>query len=175
MYHNALIAIDGSEVGNAVLSQAAEIVDPKGTVTVIKVIDDVSIVMAQTAGAGIEIGMTLDPSIAEDMVTAQRTDAEDDLASARVVLEGLGLKHIRTVVCEGLAGPTIVSEADRRRTDVVLMGTHGRGGFKRALLGSVADHVMRHLGGTPLLLVRPPDEARKGEAVAIDRTPITTV
>jgi nucleotide-binding universal stress UspA family protein len=173
MYHNALVAFDGSEAGSAVLAEAAQVVDPKGSVTVIEVIDDVSHVMAQAAGGGIQSGLILDPGIAEDIVAAQRDQAESDLASARAVLEALGLKHIRTVVCSGFAGPTIVNEAQRRRADVVLMGTHGRGGLKRALLGSVADHVMRHLAGTPLLLVRPGDEVVTTEPPALRPTPIT--
>jgi len=37
------------------------------------------------------------------------------------------------------------------------MSTHGRSGIRRAVLGSVADHVLRHLEGVPVLLVNPPE------------------
>lgn len=43
--------------------------------------------------------------------------------------------------------------------DAVVMATHGRTGLRRALLGSVADHVVSHLVGTPVVVVRPADHA----------------
>lgn len=39
--------------------------------------------------------------------------------------------------------------------DLVVMGSHGRGGLERAILGSVADHVVRH-ASCPVLVVPPP-------------------
>lgn len=48
--------------------------------------------------------------------------------------------------------------AARVRPDVIVMSTHGRGGFSRAWLGSVADALVRQME-TPLLLVRSPAEA----------------
>lgn len=158
MYHNALIAIDGSEISPAVLDEVPHLLDPKGNATVVEVIDDLALVLAHTVG-GLEVGMAIDPTMAEEIVASQRALAEADLAGARRQLEALGVKHIRTVVSSGLPGPTIVEEARSRRSDVVVMGTHGRSGFKRALLGSVADHVLRHVVGVPLLLVRPDEHA----------------
>lgn len=55
---------------------------------------------------------------------------------------------------------TILTEAKQRRANLIAMATHGRGGLRRALLGSVADKVLR--GSTlPLLLVRPRRSARR--------------
>ena len=55
---------------------------------------------------------------------------------------------------------TILAEAKQRRVNLIAMATHGRGGLRRALLGSVADKILR--GSTlPLLLVRPRRGARR--------------
>lgn len=47
----------------------------------------------------------------------------------------------------------ILDTALSERADLVVVGTHGRTGFKRALLGSVAETVLRH-ASCPVLLVR---------------------
>jgi nucleotide-binding universal stress UspA family protein len=50
------------------------------------------------------------------------------------------------------------------RPDMVVMATHGRTGLRRALIGSVAAHVLRH-GTAPLVLVRPTTpEEQSGES-----------
>jgi nucleotide-binding universal stress UspA family protein len=48
----------------------------------------------------------------------------------------------------------ILSEATARKADLVVMSTHGRGGLTRAVIGSVADRVLKK-GAVPLALVRP--------------------
>jgi nucleotide-binding universal stress UspA family protein len=50
----------------------------------------------------------------------------------------------------------IVGLAIDERADLVVIGTHGRGGFGRALLGSVADRVVR-IAPCPVLTVRKPE------------------
>src|SRR5258708_39484593 len=47
------------------------------------------------------------------------------------------------VVHEGIAPDSILSFAQAQKTDVIVMGTHGRRGFDRLMLGSVTDRVMR--------------------------------
>jgi nucleotide-binding universal stress UspA family protein len=49
----------------------------------------------------------------------------------------------------------IVALATDERADLVVIGTHGRGGVNRALLGSVADRVVR-LSPCPVLTIREP-------------------
>jgi nucleotide-binding universal stress UspA family protein len=75
---------------------------------------------------------------------------EDWVAKARA--EGL---TARAVVRSGVAHQEIVSLIRDERADLVVIGTHGRGGINRALLGSVADRVVR-LAPCPVLTVREP-------------------
>jgi nucleotide-binding universal stress UspA family protein len=58
------------------------------------------------------------------------------------------------VVTSGDPAEAIVAEAERRHVDLIVMATHGYGGVKRWVLGSVADTVL-HTTMTPLLLVHP--------------------
>ena len=157
MYRNALLTTDGSATAAAAFAHVAKVVDPDGTVTVVQVVDEIGRVLAKTTPAGFDLtGMnSIDSDLAEQIVASQRDDAEKHLATARAALTAAGLKNIETVVLEGLPGDRIVEEVMARKCDVVIMSTHGRSGFSRAVLGSVADHVLRHLDEVPVLLVHP--------------------
>ena len=63
-----------------------------------------------------------------------------------------GLK-VRTVLRTGVPYREIVDLATDERADLMVVGTHGRGGINRALLGSVADRLIR-LAPCPVLSVR---------------------
>jgi nucleotide-binding universal stress UspA family protein len=63
------------------------------------------------------------------------------------------------VTLTGKAGPALAQYVREMSIDLVVMSTHGRGGIRRAWLGSVADYLIRNLE-VPVLLVRP----REGEA-----------
>ena len=56
------------------------------------------------------------------------------------------------VVHQGMAPDSILSFAQAEKTDVIVMGTHGRRGFDRLMLGSVTDRVMRR-ASCPVLAV----------------------
>lgn len=81
----------------------------------------------------------------------------DDLEGYRTALadrtRGLEVPvHIEVTVAADI-GEAIVLRARRRGVDMIVMGTHGRNPFARALLGSVADYVIRH-ADCPVLTVR---------------------
>jgi nucleotide-binding universal stress UspA family protein len=59
-----------------------------------------------------------------------------------VVALGPGLT-VTQLVESGIAAPAIVAYARAHRIDLIVMGTHGRTGFSHALLGSVAEAVVR--------------------------------
>jgi nucleotide-binding universal stress UspA family protein len=63
---------------------------------------------------------------------------------------------VRTLVRTGSPYQEIVDLATDERADLVAMGTHGRSGVSRLLLGSVADRVIR-LAPCPVLTVRTPE------------------
>jgi universal stress protein A len=63
---------------------------------------------------------------------------------------------VRTAMRRGSAATEIVAAAAEEHADLVILGTHGRGGVSRALLGSVADRVIR-TAPCPVLTVRKPE------------------
>ena len=61
--------------------------------------------------------------------------------------------RVRGLLLEGPAADTIVRTARSRRANVIVMGTHGRTGFARLLMGSVAQRVVG-TASCPVLTVR---------------------
>jgi nucleotide-binding universal stress UspA family protein len=58
------------------------------------------------------------------------------------------------LVWDGDPGASIAAAAEAEGADLVVVGTRGRSGAERMLLGSVSDHVVRH-AACPVLVVRP--------------------
>ena len=61
-------------------------------------------------------------------------------------------------VAVGRANHEIVGLANRLGSDLIVMGTHGRTGIRRAVIGSVAEYVVRHAPCT-VVCVKPTEEA----------------
>lgn len=81
----------------------------------------------------------------------------------RHVLEGLserGADRVGALVVRGDPRAVIPEVAQRLRADIVVMASHGYSGVRRAVVGSVTDHVARHLGLIPILVCHglPPAE-----------------
>jgi len=70
--------------------------------------------------------------------------------------EGIPMRH---KVVADTAVPGIVHEADTGNYDLIVLGTHGRTGLRRVLLGSVAEAVVRH-ARCPVLTVQTGHAAR---------------
>jgi nucleotide-binding universal stress UspA family protein len=64
------------------------------------------------------------------------------------------------LVWDGDPGEAIVAAADSENADLIVVGSHGRSGVSRFLIGSVSDHVVRH-AHCPVMVVRGKTEAPK--------------
>ena len=87
-----------------------------------------------------------------DTISQLMSRTSADLTQARMVAEELGALAVETMVVEGNPAAEIVRVARERAIDLVVMGSHGRGGISRAILGSVADKVMR-MSSCPVMIV----------------------
>lgn len=87
-----------------------------------------------------------------------RPYADGVLAKARqsAVDQGVEAEVHRVEISSGRAASVILSSAPELGCDLVVMGTHGRRGLSRSLLGSDAEPVLRS-SGVPVLLVRQPE------------------
>ena len=156
MYQRVLLPVDGSELCTPAIAQVPRLTDAEHEVVLVEVIDSPSRILTQTTPAGFawtDGGISGD--VVSEVIAAQRALAEQHLAAARTQLEAAGITKVDARVLEGVPGPAIVELARAVGADVVVMATHGRSGLRRTVLGSVADHVVRHLEGIPVLLIHP--------------------
>ena len=157
MYQKILLTNDGSELAAAAVPHAATIAKATGApLVLLQVIDSVVHVMTMMTPSTMEPMSSgeITDGIAEEAVTAQRQDAEQNLAKIREQLLAEGVTNVTAFVAEGQPGDAIVDTAAAQGCDLIIMATHGRSGIGRAVLGSVADHVVRN-SHQAVLLVRP--------------------
>ena len=133
-YQRILCPIDFSEHAHAALSTAVEIAraDEAG-LTLIHAYRRPSYGYGDLSGP-----------FPPELIGRLQKDAETGLASWKTDAEKLGARRVATIAIEGEAWNEIVAAAERERIDLVVMGTHGRTGIRRVLLGSVAERVTRH-------------------------------
>jgi nucleotide-binding universal stress UspA family protein len=94
----------------------------------------------------------LQPIVLTDLERAQLVTALNEYVAADRTASGVA---IETILDESIDVPSaILSYAASTRADLLVLGTHGRSGFQRLVLGSVAEKVLRR-AGCPVLTVPP--------------------
>ncbi|SDM55103.1 Nucleotide-binding universal stress protein, UspA family [Halogranum gelatinilyticum] len=139
MPKHVLVPVDGSpQSSKAVEFAVGEW--PDAELTLLNVINPVDAGYSPTAGV---------PSGAEEWFEEAKANAERVLAAATPT--AAATVHTRTEV--GRPSQTIVEVAEEGDIDHVVMGSHGRKGVSRILLGSVAEAVIRN-STVPVTVVR---------------------
>ena len=129
-----LVAIDGSEPsGVAVRAIATRPWPAESTARVLSVTEPI-----YPPGE-----LLLATSAYEQMTKQLVDDANKVAATAADTIRNAGMP-VETAVREGDPRSEIVAEAEDWGADLVVVGSHGRTGIKRLLLGSVAEYVVRH-------------------------------
>ena len=157
MYTTILVTLDGSAVSQQAIPHAVTLAKQTGAaVVLVQVIDSEAQIMMRASGAAIEpmSGGQMMAEIAHEAAAAGREEAQANLDAVKAGMAAQGVTNVVTMVREGSAGEAIVEAAAETKADVVVIATHGRSGFRRAILGSVADHVVRHVPMASVLLVR---------------------
>ncbi len=86
----------------------------------------------------------------EELSADIRADAARWLAAAKARVSGI---EVETVCLEGDPATLLVEWAGEHKPDLIVVGTHGRRGVRKVLLGSVAERVVRD-AKAPVLIVR---------------------
>ena len=93
-----------------------------------------------------------------DIVQALTDDAQNALAAAVAEAGRLGARRVSSRMRSGLPWQQIIETAQREPgLGLIVIGTHGRSGLSRVVMGSVAELVVRH-APCPVLTVRPDSE-----------------
>jgi nucleotide-binding universal stress UspA family protein len=134
----ALLCTDGSDLALSAIRQGLDLLETPDRIIVVSVAAPIDPTLV--TGTGFAGGvMTYDEK--NDIVEAQREAAQTHLHEAA---GELGLGDAETMVLTGDAGHEICRLAESLPASVVVLGTHGRSGIKRAIMGSTSDYVVRH-------------------------------
>jgi len=146
MYSRILVAIDGSDTSRHALKHAIELARRLSSALRIVHVVDMD-------------WLPLGPELAIDtgaLRAARRDAGERILAAAREAAQHATLEADAAMIETGTpiqhVAESLVEEAGRWQADLLVLGTHGRRGFRRLLLGSVAEGVTKH-SAIPVLLI----------------------
>lgn len=136
-----LVPLDGSEIARQALPTAIKLARASGAEIRL-------LAIAPPPIGGIEVPIT--PVLIDEQ---ERAAIHDRLLSEVIACgsDASGLQ-ITPLVVEGFVAEEISDEAERTQTDLIIMSSHGYGGWRRLALGSVTDKVM-HITRTPLLII----------------------
>jgi nucleotide-binding universal stress UspA family protein len=144
-YRRILVAVDGSPAAASGLREAVRLAKSEEAELCIFHVVNEFFAFATPEAAGSFV----------DIVPALREGGKRVLAKASAQADKQGVKA-RTIMREtvgGAAADAIVREAKKQRADLIVLGTHGRRGMRRMVMGSDAEEVVR-TARVPVLLVK---------------------
>lgn len=130
MYDRILFPTDGSAAAESAIEEVVRsTIDHGATLYVLQVIDISSLTLNVRGADG----------------TLDRLEAEGEAIVEEVVesAERAGIDTVVGSVVDGVPAEEIVEYAEANEIDLIAMGTHGRSGLERHLIGSVAETVVR--------------------------------
>ena len=151
MITSVLVALDGSATSNAGLRVALDLArDRDAALTGLHVIDDRGIVINLREGH-------LPAEYFHKLYAAMRKRGQSVLTKAEAVARRAGVPMTAVLADAGgkMVAQAILDQSRKMKPDLIVMGTHGRRGIARAIMGSDAEEVLRETN-IPMLFVRSP-------------------
>ncbi len=143
-FSNILVAIDGSDLSRKAADYAISLAKDQNAK-----VSAVSVVKFHQSDAFRGSKETL-----QKFIRKQADIAQDWLDSVRRNADKNGVRFESKVIRTTSSVPEeIIKHARDKRSDLIIMGTRGRTGFKKMLLGSVASAVVTH-AGCPVMVIR---------------------
>jgi nucleotide-binding universal stress UspA family protein len=145
-YRRILVALDGSDAGEAGLREALRLAKGEGAeLCILHVVNDV-LPYTPLVGA---------PPVSSMALLFESGRRVLDEASAKAQKAGVRASSVLLESTDITAAGGILAQAKKHRADLIVLGTHGRRGLWRLVLGSDAEQVVRS-APAPVLLVRGP-------------------
>jgi nucleotide-binding universal stress UspA family protein len=137
-----MLCTDGSELATQALAAGLGVLAAAERTLVVTVVEPVDASLVY--GASGLAGGVISEEQYTDTVDSRRDAAEAILREAVTALGLDGEASVESVVVEGEPGRALCDLAAERGASVLVAGSRGRGGLKRAVLGSVSDHLVRN-------------------------------
>jgi nucleotide-binding universal stress UspA family protein len=154
MFEKILVCLDGSKLAEQIMPYATEeALHFQGKLVLLQVVPEP---VAFSPGIPGEAPVPIQTDIMVEGTKEALNKARDYLEKLAATLRKRGIQ-VTTVAIPGRAGEAILDYANTNSIKLITIATHGRGGLRRAVFGSVADYVLRK-SGLPVLVIRPQDE-----------------
>lgn len=155
MYRRILVPIDGSRTSARGLDEAIKLAKGcNATLVIFHAVDE----------AVVAYGGDIVPGYINELLESMREGGKRVLGKAVARARARSVK-VKSLLVEKLVGPVadiIVSHAKKQRADLIVIGTHGRRGVTRLVMGSDAEGVVRK-SPVPVLLVRSREQPRRAK------------
>lgn len=151
MFTHLLVPLDGSSLAEAALPVALEIAARfDSQITLLRVTSPPYVPAGFTGAEHAEL--------MESLRVEMQSEARDYLQATATAVAGQG-HRVENLLVEGEpVAERILEAVETVGADVLVMSTHGRGGFRRWVFGSIADKVLQQ-AAVPVLLIRAEEEA----------------
>lgn len=150
LYKHILLAIDDSPISYAAIAHAEKLaiaLNCKVTVTSVIAVDPFK---------GVDF-YKVAPAVTQYLMEAEQ-NAQNRLKDVQETLIHHGVSVVETKIVRELPPATgILEAADELNADLIVMGSHGRTGFKKFFLGSVAQEVLS-ISPLPVLIIKSVNE-----------------
>jgi nucleotide-binding universal stress UspA family protein len=147
MYRRILVPVDGSAISKLGLRHAVGLAkEQRARLRVLNVLDDMALVPMMDGYPAADMTRLID-----SMKASGQQALDESVALARK--SGLRAEAALVEARGHAVSEAILADAKKFRADLIVMGTHGRRGMSRLLLGSDAERVLRD-APVPVLLVR---------------------
>jgi nucleotide-binding universal stress UspA family protein len=144
MFKHILVPVDGSSTAQLAVEKAIGLAKAfGGRVTAIFVIDPYPF-----TGVGTDFAYGQ-----AEYLSAATAEANAAIAAAKTAFEGAGVSVETSVIEAHTAWRGVVQAAESVQADLIVMGSHGRSGLEKLVLGSVTQAVLSHTR-LPVLVVR---------------------
>lgn len=144
-----LIPLDGSALAASIIARAVAVLPPDATLELVRVVILPAIPLPPEAASAL-------PS---EMLDEEMSVAAHYLEDVATTLRARGRAVHTRVLSHWSPAAAIADHADERHCDLIALATRGEGGLQRALLGSVADKLIR-TARLPVLVWNPPAAAQ---------------
>jgi nucleotide-binding universal stress UspA family protein len=161
MFQRILVPLDGSRLSAQALPYSVEIAKRfDAELILVRVISPAGLVIAPQTSS-------MEGSVATDLIAqeAQIKDVDNAAHAKRYLMnwvqsikaQGINASYQVTI---GTPAKSIMELVNAQQVSLIVMMSHGKGWFKRALIGSVADAILRG-SNVPVLVIRPKDLDQK--------------
>jgi nucleotide-binding universal stress UspA family protein len=137
MSEDVIVAVDGSDAALAAARAGLELLHPGLRVVVVTVVEPGDAMLETGAGLA---GPVMSGEEIQAIEDARLDEGHEHVGTAVQALD----RDAERVVLRGEPGSALCDLARDRGARAIVMGSRGRGGIRRALLGSVSDYVIRH-------------------------------